>query len=283
MSQPGGQSNLSVYTCCTMCGSPKLISADTVHELVECTDCGLIFAARHYSTLELANLYKSLYNRGGAYDHYYLSALQLLRSGKTPWIGFERRKILTHLIQQGVAAVGEIGAGYGMTAQWLKRFGVEYHGFEFDETTAQTAQGFGFNICLGDHSRLKAMCRELDALVAFEVLEHVPDIRECFDDIRTCLKPSGLLGITVPNYNCRLNDPGPTFLGQDKPPIHLNFWTLQSLKRTLELCGFAPEMICVRRRPNLNIKNPVGTLTNYFKALIKKYHGKQILCVARKR
>ena len=275
-------STIGHYTSCKVCASPRLNVADSIHRLVECDECGLIFAHTIYSNIELTDLYTTLYSTGQGYDSHYAAAFNQLKHGKTPWIGLESRAVLRHILRARVKVVGELGASAGMTAQYLKPYGVKYHGIEFDRKTAEMGRRLGYDITCGDHTRLREVCAELDALVAFEVIEHVPDVRECLENIRACLKVRGLLGLTVPNYNRRLNNPRPGFLGQPAPPTHLNFWTVPSLKRTLESCGFYPEIVRVRRRPNINCGNPAATVIAYYRMLIRRFHGPQIICVAQK-
>src|ERR1035437_5670338 len=166
----------SRYTNCKMCGSRRLTLADAVHHLVQCGECGFVFGVEIYPRAESAHLYTTLYSAGEGYDQYYSSPFQKLKRGETPWVGFESRTVIRHILGKGAKVIGEIGASLGMTAQYLKHYSVEYYGFEFDEKTAQSARELGFNIVCGDHSRLKGLPRRLDALVAFEVLEHVADI-----------------------------------------------------------------------------------------------------------
>lgn len=270
------------HTCCKLCGFPELKLVNVEHQLVECPACGFVFGARTYSSEELAGLYQALYHAGGGYGDYYSGTLKQLQAGGTPWIGFERRAVLRRVLRQGARRIGELGASMGMTARYLDPFDVEYHGVEFDPATAALARDLGFNIKPGDHSALKTLPGPLDALVTFEVLEHVPDIKECLLDIRNCLKPGGLLGLTVPNYDRRLNYLSTGALGQTEPPIHLNFWTVRSLKATLEQFGFQVEFIKARRRPNPDPKRPLATLGAYLKMVLRSYHGPQIMCVARK-
>lgn len=77
-----------------------------------------------------------------------------------------------------------------------------------------------------------------DVVIMSQVLEHVPDLDETLDLLRTLLTPGGLAAIAVPHFCSvvsRLQGRRDMFIS---PPEHLNFFTLTSLVRLFCRNGF---------------------------------------------
>jgi SAM-dependent methyltransferase len=66
-----------------------------------------------------------------------------------------------------------------------------------------------------------------DAVCAFHVLEHAADPAKFAQDLQRCLKPGGLLFISVPKYRSAINDI-PNFVF-NAPPHHLTWWNERAL------------------------------------------------------
>jgi SAM-dependent methyltransferase len=78
-----------------------------------------------------------------------------------------------------------------------------------------------------------------DVVYAAQVFEHLPTPAVELAEIRSVLRPEGLLYIDVPNYQTLS-----ILLGRDdfmlnEPPQHVNYFTPQSLRRLLQSAGFA--------------------------------------------
>jgi SAM-dependent methyltransferase len=104
------------------------------------------------------------------------------------------------------ATLIELGCGTGyMISRPLIRLGYDAYGVDLDRKSVEYGQGVLRDEGL-DPGRLQAvdiryLDVEADAVVASEILEHVPDehIEALFDSIRKRLKPDGQLLVTVPN------------------------------------------------------------------------------------
>lgn len=267
---------------CKMCGSERLNMENRRFNLVRCQNCGLVFAGYDYSDSDLRELYPRLYSPGGAYQQH-LDELEDLRKRGASRLCFDKRTVLDSVMSFKPKLVFELGAGVGVVASYFKSQRVPYRGVEFNPAIAEAARTTGLDVVPGDHHRLTEFGEQADTLVAFEVIEHVPDIRECLSSIRDCLQPEGVLGITVPNYDKRLNGPGGEQIHQHPPPIHLNFWTIETLSSTLKRAGFVPLFIRERRRPYLALGYPAATIRSYFRFATGRFHGPVLICVARRR
>ena len=90
------------------------------------------------------------------------------------------------------------------------------------------------NESLAAHSA--AHPQSYDAVCAFHVLEHASDPAKFAHDLHRCLRPGGLLIISVPKYPSAINDI-PNFVF-NAPPHHLTWWNERALSTLAETAGF---------------------------------------------
>lgn len=182
--------------------------------LLECTKCGLRF-----------------YHPVIAADECYYNMLQ-----KLAWYYLTEKaeyNVAIPFIPTG-SRVLEIGAGKGEFARRLDN--CQYTGLEFSLKAIEMAQQHGITLLpelVEDHARTHI--QTYDVVCTFQVLEHVQDIRSFLEAAVTCLKPGGILIISVPNDE--------SFMGADinnvlnMPPHHLSRWTGRTLEKAGELLG----------------------------------------------
>lgn len=130
----------------------------------------------------------------------------------------------------------EIGCAHGMFLRYAKERGVEdVCGVEPDERTCVFARQIsGANIASGlfpsDCCLRRRAWTPFDAIVMFDVLEHISHPAECAFD----LSRSGALIIQTPEYNGQGAD-WPQF----KPAEHLWLFTRESMRKLLERWGLS--------------------------------------------
>lgn len=269
------------YTICKSCGSSNLLVENTKYKLWKCQNCDLIFCINIYSSKEIVETYNTLYNKNNQYESHQNEYL-ILSQGKTPKLGRSKRIILNYLIKNKCQSYFEIGAGVGIVGKYIQECNYTYLGIEIDPTTASKAVNSGINVLNKDIVQLQSFDKKFDAVVGFEVLEHIQDIDTSFKIINNLIKTNGFLGFTVPNYNKVLNYQNrKDRIHQDPPPIHLNFFTVNSIEKILAKNGFKSRMLFVRRWPYFNYKLP-ATYKFAFLALLGRYQGPTIICVAQK-
>lgn len=123
-------------------------------------------------------------------------------------------------------SVLEIGCGKGAFAQ--KIMNAKYTGIEFSSKAAQIAASQGIKVInesIQSHSNTHQ--EEYDIVCSFQVLEHVDNIKSFLQSSLDCLKPNGLLIISVPSFDSfskYLSN-----LSLDLPPHHITRWTDQAL------------------------------------------------------
>ena len=92
----------------------------------------------------------------------------------------------------------------------------------------------------------RAQAGGFDAVVSFQVLEHVIDPRGFLDACVACLRPGGLLAVATPNHDSAvLAHRDDAF---DLPPHHMGHFTAQAYRQIAPLIGMRLERIEVERR-----------------------------------
>ncbi len=269
------------YSVCKIC-TGNIISFIPKFELVKCTSCGLIFYENKLDSEETKELYNKLYNEQEDYAHFKTQA-SLLKAGRQPRLGFDKRNILDKLLKMNVNNIVEIGAGVGIVGFFLKNKKKQYKGIELDSVAAKLANESGVDVVNSSFEDL-ADYHNVDAVLAFEVLEHIDNLHLCLQYIHTCLAPGGILGFTVPNFERMYNLTAANqlkSLGQVVPPVHINFFTLSSLRNILAGMGFEVQFLKVRSFPSLQWKSK-NTYKKLWKAVNGKFYGSTIYCIAKK-
>lgn len=127
----------------------------------------------------------------------------------------------------------EIGCGTGAFARHISPR--SYHGLEKNTSLAgKSVEG----IEISDETLQQYACRykgENDVVCMFQVLEHVPDVRDFLEDAMTCLKPGGILIVSVPSADSFLRFMPNNAL--NLPPHHVSWWTDRCLRNVAGYLG----------------------------------------------
>jgi SAM-dependent methyltransferase len=271
---------MNLYTSCKICNSaidPFLIRK----KIVKCTNCDLIFFQEQLNQSEIIELYKNLYDFGNdAAYHAHIRQQQLINRGSQPQIGYNKKVIINQIACSKSSFIGEIGAGVGIVGKYFTDKGYKYVGIELNESVATKASSTGINMQSGSFENLHAYQNSFDALVAFEVIEHIDDLKLCLTLIYNSLRKKGKFGFTVPNFHKRKNYEGdPEKLYQPNPPIHVNFFTEENIRKILKFFGFRIEYLKTRSFPDFNFKRK-QTYSHLLKALVGCFEGSTIKGIA---
>lgn len=274
-------SNKEVFTSCKVCNS-TISSINKKFELVACSNCKLVFSEKIFSNDDFEVTYNKLYNDSLQYNTHQ-EEFEKLKNNTKFNVGRPKHKILNYLFANNVKKICEIGAGVGIIANYLKNKNSDYIGIELDKKTVEKAQSIGLNIKKGDFSLISSFEEKFDAIIAFEVIEHLQDLNLFFTIITEKLNNKGYLGFTVPNYEKRKNykNPGDKIY-QSGPPIHLNFFTIESIHQIAKIYNFDVVFCDAKKFPYFNWKN-IQTYKHIVKALLSNYYGSTIMCVIQKK
>jgi SAM-dependent methyltransferase len=117
-----------------------------------------------------------------------------------------------------------------------KRRGIAAYGAELNETARATAaaRGVRFSPVAG-----------ADVVCAFEVLEHIADVRAFVAEAVAALRPGGHLIFGVPNNDSFIKDDPTCFLNM--PPHHMGLWSERSLRALA--AHFPLETVAIHQEP----------------------------------
>ena len=94
----------------------------------------------------------------------------------------------------------DIGAGTGAFASFMKEHGWQVTGLEPDQAAREGAFAINKMSLLPSDELFKLPPESFDAITLWHVLEHVHQLHEYLEQIKTLLKSSGRIFIAVPNY-----------------------------------------------------------------------------------
>lgn len=148
------------------------------------------------------------------------------------------------LIKPGDAIL-DVGCGYGAFARRL--CDNKYVGIELSRSASQQAARENVEIVSETIEAHAARNRErYDVVCAFQVLEHVSNVREFVQASIDCLRPGGLLLYSVPNTDGFISLVPNNVL--NLPPHHATWWSVKSLEHlakcfSIELLNIEHEIL----------------------------------------
>ncbi|MHC1791842.1 glycosyltransferase family protein [Solidesulfovibrio sp.] len=124
----------------------------------------------------------------------------------------------------------EIGCARGEFLDRLQREGHVVVGLEDNDAARQEALAKGLDVRCATVRDLAAEQGPagFDAVVMFQVLEHIADVKTFLDDLLVLLRPGGKLFIGVPNNDSFLFREDPVQM-LNRPPHHVGLWNLEAL------------------------------------------------------
>ena len=141
----------------------------------------------------------------------------------------------------------DIGCGTGNFLAAAREAGYEVAGIELDRNAARFAkERLGLQnilpLTISEFAERYAEKR-FDVVTFFEVLEHQAAPVEFLQKVRACVKPGGVIALSVPNRERWLT--GPDVL--DFPPNHFLRWNEEALRKCLSAQGF--DVLSIREQP----------------------------------
>jgi 2-polyprenyl-3-methyl-5-hydroxy-6-metoxy-1,4-benzoquinol methylase len=111
-----------------------------------------------------------------------------------------KKKLVQSVTGRNTGNLLDVGAGVGAFAGFMRQHGWQVTGLEPDGETRKRAQE-QHRITLQDTSDLFQLpAAHYDAITMWHVLEHVHRLHEYLEQLKSLLKPEGVLMIAVPNY-----------------------------------------------------------------------------------
>lgn len=190
----------------------------TTFRVYQCNNCGLVQAP-----VQLSDQY---------YDDYLMSTTFSQQLG-TYLDELVEEFVNTYGLHQG--RVLDVGCGDGAFMYPFKQRNIATVGIEPSDRSRVVAEQDGFEVYSGYLSADTVIpSGPFDAFVSRQVLEHVDDLQGMLTGLKRNLKPGAVGIIEVPSLEKALKDQR----FYDFFPDHINYYSLESLRNTLELNGF---------------------------------------------
>jgi 2-polyprenyl-3-methyl-5-hydroxy-6-metoxy-1,4-benzoquinol methylase len=162
---------------------------------------------------------------------------EILSQGKRV-LEFHRQQMLRRVERQTAGRnLVEVGGGVGSFGVFCRERGWNY----VDYDISAVAVGYAKRLGLQAHVIANPNQVELppaDVVAMWEVIEHIWNVYEYLDNVRKSLKNGGFLIFSTPNYLRRGYRLSNNWGKASAPPVHVNFFTEESIAVALKSVGF---------------------------------------------
>jgi SAM-dependent methyltransferase len=221
---------------CEVCGS-----AETAHlyevdgfPIVRCRRCGLVFVERVVTDAELIELYDEHYYEDAeepGYDSYELAEARKRHQDRTLLREIESLHPPGDLL--------EIGCAYGYFLDEARACGWRVRGVEPSAHAARAArERFALQVSEDPFAELPVEPESQDAIVLWDVIEHLPNPRQTLERARQWLRSGSILALStgdVSSLSARVQGADWSLLA---PPWHQFYFSRATIRRLLEDIGF---------------------------------------------
>ncbi len=150
----------------------------------------------------------------------------------------EKRRIVQRATGITTGQLLDVGAGTGAFLYEMKEAGWQVNGIEPDEGARKRALD-NYHVQLEATPHLFNLPSEsFDAITLWHVLEHVEDLEKYLAQLKTLLKPNGVLFIAVPNYTSTDGKHYGKFWAAYDVPRHLYHFAPKSMDTLANQSGF---------------------------------------------
>lgn len=208
------------------------------YPMSRCRSCGHLYVASEVSNSVLASAYDKSYYGGNkdqepatcGYDDYLRDIPKRLR-------GFDQRLASLERLVSPPGRVLDFGCAVGLFVRAARERGWDAVGYDRSEwATAYGREKFGLSLSSGDVPQFGE--GSFDLVTLWDCVEHLADPREILLKVRSWLRVGGVLAINTVNSTSL----GARLAGKSwrhiMPPLHLNLFSSQSLRRLVNDAGF---------------------------------------------
>ncbi len=167
--------------------------------VAECASCGLTFINPRPVSSEIGKFYPDHYQwKEGDSQEPLGFAAKLEKAYRYHQLGTEIKRMVRHGVK-APAKILDIGCGTGDRLALLRKEGFEVFGVETSEQALYAKHHFKQPVFHGLLQDARYESNQFDAIVLYNVLEHIHRPKEILKEIRRILKPGGKLVVEVPN------------------------------------------------------------------------------------
>jgi 2-polyprenyl-3-methyl-5-hydroxy-6-metoxy-1,4-benzoquinol methylase len=230
------------YKVCPNCSDSRISNVFSVKdftvsneefEIWECENCSQRFTQNIPSEEEIGKYYQSEnyishsdISKGLVNDLYHKVRKRTL---------VQKRKLVEKETGKTFGNILDIGAGTGAFLNTMKLANWSSTGLEPDETARKKALEL-YNIHLKKTEEFVSLPSEsFDAITMWHVLEHVHDLHEYLEQLKSLIKPTGKIFIAVPNYTSFDSKHYQQFWAAYDVPRHLYHFSPKSMQKLLSI------------------------------------------------
>jgi len=259
----------STQVNCPLCNSSQTryhisckdhLVSDETFDLVQCTDCGLVFTQNAPKPDEIGRYYESLNyishsdTKKGLTARLYHLARQVMLPAK--------RKTVQNFTGKTTGTLLDYGSGTGYFIRHMADYGWETQGIEIDKGAREYAKEWT-HLPVDSPETLAALPdNHFDVITLWHVLEHVHDLTGTLSQFNRILKNGGHLVIALPNYTSTDAQHYKENWAAYDVPRHLWHFAPKTVKTILSDNGF-----------QLDALKPLPLDAFYISMLSEKYQG----------
>jgi len=211
-------------------------------QVVECEECGLMYLSPRPTRSEIESWYGRDYfsaatPAGRGYSDYWAESQidDLLLTAKN-----KLELVRNHVNLQGATAL-EIGCATGETCNAASKGGARVTGCDLSSDAIHIARHRYPHIefCAAPADQLPFSDESFDAVLAFELIEHLSSPSAFVREVHRVLRPGGVLALTTPNVEYGRRVGWHQWTGFLTSFEHLYFFNLESLRRILSRRGMS--------------------------------------------
>lgn len=219
---------------CVICGA-ECRTTRRVHthfgpfiSIADCANCGHVFQCPLFDKSYADEFFAAAYAEG--HENTYFDPQLKVRHARALYDAFARKC-------PGTKRILEIGGGLGAFSSVLVENGHDVVSTEMSEAGVRRARElFGLTMHLGPVDSLP-LCDPFDAIIMWDVIEHLPQPDSVIGTAAERLKPGGWLALTTGNY-----ESASRFSGGDSwwcwAPDHYHYFSPRTLARLLNRLQF---------------------------------------------
>jgi 2-polyprenyl-3-methyl-5-hydroxy-6-metoxy-1,4-benzoquinol methylase len=248
-----------------------------------CNGCGLMFVSPRLTPRKLAEIYESEdFSNTSVFDNFdYDRWRQQTGFVVNALSSYKVKAALLDLVAKYVSPGGrllDVGSGFGLTVYEANRRGFLAEGIDISQRLATLAhEKLGVTVHCGRIEEAHLEENSRDAVILWDVLEHVHNPLEILAAIRRITRPGGYLFGQVPNWR-GLTNRYKTFLNQRGLtrkqfkhfgiPHHVFNFDERSLRRMLEQSGF--EVVYCRSWSKLKYNVNPSAISRWFHQTLER-------------
>lgn len=216
------------------------------YPLLRCLECSTILADE--CRVESGKIYDGLYGREGqeSYEQHHLEFEKIINGGK-PYRPYQKRLLAkVERICDGRRMI-EIGGGVGIFGKIAVSRGWDYTNYDVSEIALSYAGKLGLKTRLIENQQINLTANSADLIALWEVIEHIWEVSDYLKIIGKALGTNGVLLMSTPNYFRAAYQRSDSWGAGGAPPVHVNFFTRESLGAALTFNGFSKNRVIVRR------------------------------------